>query len=176
MKSYDNLYNKTLTKTPNLDYYFSFVNVPHRITNSEPIDGEPTSREVTWGIGKAPLNKSCGPDGLYMEYFKHDGLVPHITKLFQVCYASLTFPSLWNKAIILPIYKSGDPVNPLNYRGVALQCTLLKAYTSILNLRLNTWLEENNILKKEQLGFRKEHGCLEHALSLYLIHCKKLIC
>ena len=35
-------------------------------------------------------------------------------------------------------------------------------------------LEENNILKKEQLGFRKEHGCLEHALSLYLI-CKNRI-
>ena len=124
--------------------------------------------------GKVAILSFYTDDGLYMEYFKHDGLLPYITKLFQICYTSLTFPSLWNKAIIFPIYKSGDPVNPLNSRVVALQCTLLKAYTSILNLRLNSWLEENNILKKEQLGFRKEHGCLEHALSLYLI-CKNRI-
>ena len=91
------------------------MNVPRSITNSEPIDGEPASREITWAIGKVPLNKSCGPDGLYMEYFKHDGLLPYITNLFQICYTSLiiTFSSLWNKAIILPIYKSGDQVNPL---------------------------------------------------------------
>ena len=39
-------------------------------------------------------------------------------------------------------------------------------YTSILNYRLNLWLEYNDIL---QLGFRKGHNCLEHALSLYMI-------
>ena len=63
--------------------------------------------------------------------------------------------------------KMGQP-NPLNYRDVALQCTLL-TFTSILNVRLNPWLEENNILADEQLGFRRNHSCLEHALLVYLI-------
>ena len=51
---------------------------------------------------------------------------------------------------------------------MALQCTLL-TFTSILNVRLNPWLEENNILADEQLGFRRNHSCLEHALLVYLI-------
>ena len=40
---------------------------------------------------------------------------------------------LINKAIILPIPKSGSTCDPLNYRGIALQCNLLKIYISILN-------------------------------------------
>ena len=34
---------------------------------------------------------------------------------------------------------------------------------------MNTWLEESNILADEQVGFRRNHSCLEHALLVYLI-------
>ena len=65
--------------------------------------------------------------------------------------------------------KSGSLTDPLNYRGIALQCNLLKAYTSILNKWLTFWLEDNEILEKEQLGFRSGRNCLEHGLTVYLM-------
>ena len=52
---------------------------------------------------------------------------------------------------MLPVPKSGNLTDPLNYRGIALQCNLLKAYTSTLNKRLTYWLEDNEVLVKEQL-------------------------
>ena len=70
------------------------------------------------------------------------------------------------KQSFLPICKDGNNTNPLHYRGVELQCTLLKAdFTNILNVRMN------NILVDKHLGFRRNHVCLklEHALLVCLI-------
>ena len=120
-------------------------------------------------ISLAPTKKSCGPDNIYADYFKHPNLIPLITQLFRTCFLTSCFPNLWHKANILPVPKSGNLTDPLKYRGIALQYNLLKAYTSILNKQLTYWLEDNEILVQEQLGFRSGHNCLEHALTVYLI-------
>ena len=35
-------------------------------------------------------------------------------------------------------------------------------FAQILNARLETWVENNNILCDEQNGFRKDRSCLDH--------------
>ena len=127
------------------------------------------SDEIHTAISLSPTKKSCGPDNIYADYFKHPYLIPFISQLFRTCFKTTCFPNLWHKAIILPVPKSANLTDPLNYRGIGLQCNLLKAYTSILNKQLTYWLENNEILVKEQLGFRSGHNCLEHALTVYLM-------
>ena len=122
--------------------------------------------EIHMAIYLAPTKKSCGPDNIYADYFKHPNLIPFITQLFRTCFLTSCFPNLWHKANILPVLKTGNLTDPLGYMGIALQCNLLKAYTSILNKRLTYWLEDNEILVQEQLGFRSGHNCLEHALTV----------
>ena len=39
----------------------------------------------------------------------------------------------------------------------------------MLNKRLTHWLEDNEIVVQEQLGFRSGQNCLEHALTVYLM-------
>ena len=112
-----------------------------------------TLKEIERVVAQAPSRKSCarGPDNIYADYFKNLKLFPIITSLFKLCFQSSVFPKVWHKAIILPIPKSGNTrtLDPLNYRGIALQCNLHKVYTSILNYRLNLWLEYNDIIAME---------------------------
>ena len=43
---------------------------------------------------------------------------------------------------------------------------VLKAYSKILNQRLNVWLEDNNLLEDEQNGFRKGRCTQDHLFTL----------
>jgi hypothetical protein len=69
------------------------------------------------------------------------------------------------------IFKKGsdDDRQPLNYRGITLISVPCKIYCNILNHRLSSWLENNNILCDEQNGFHRVRSCEEHIHSLYTI-------
>ena len=78
-----------------------------------------------------------------------------LEKLFNDILDSGTFPTHWNIGVIKPIYKrKGDKRSPANYRGITLTSCLGKLFTSILQSRLNKFIEQHNILNPEQFGFR----------------------
>ena len=61
----------------------------------------------------------------------------------------------WNKGVIKAIYeKKGDKKCPANYRGITLTSCLGKLFTSILQNRLNKFIQQHNILNPEQFEFR----------------------
>ena len=78
---------------------------------------------------------------------------------------------MWSKSIIKPIPKNSqnDPRIPLNYRGISLISTICKLYTNILNKRLISYLDSNNIIEDEQNGFRKDQSCEDHIYTLTAI-------
>ena len=141
--TYYKLYNYPVLLESSTDYYFSYSNIIHNCLDTSMLNEDITLKEVERVIAQAPSKKSCGPDNIYADHFKN-------LKLF-----SSDFSKLCHKAIILPISKSGNTCDPLNYRGIALQCNLLKVYTSILNYRINMWLECNDILAMEQFVSEK---------------------
>ena len=61
-------------------------------------------------------------------------------------------PQSLSQTAIVPVFKKGDPNNARNYRGISLISNLTKLFTSVLNNRLLTWIEENNILTHSQFG------------------------
>ena len=66
--------------------------------------------------------------------------------------------------MISPIYKSkGDRSNPQNYRPITILSCLGKLFTSILNGRLNDYLEDS--IHKNQAGFRKNYSTLDQLFS-----------
>ena len=64
------------------------------------------------------------------------------------------------------LHKKGDPLNPSNYRPIALINTITKLFTRILNSRLNRWSSLNNLITEFQAGFRHGRGCIDNIFVL----------
>ena len=105
------------------------------------------------------------------------------TKFFNLVFNTGIIPDEWSQGMISPIYKNkGDKANPDNYRGLTILNCFGKLFTSVLNNRLNNYLESMNLLCEEQAGFRKHYGTTDHIfnlkciIDLYLCRDKQLFC
>ena len=61
-------------------------------------------------------------------------------------------------AKIIPIFKNGDPLSLDNYRPISLLSAFSKVLEKIICNRLVVFLEANNLINKNQFGFRKKHS------------------
>ena len=83
-----------------------------------------------------------------------DCFSPLLCKLFNYMYSNCIYPENWTKGIIVPIPKKGNINDVNNYRGITLSSILSKIFSSLLDIRLRTWSESNNLLSQYQFGFR----------------------
>ena len=73
---------------------------------------------------------------------------------------------MWKKATLIPIHKKGkDKKNPNSYRPISLLSCLGKLQEKVINRRLLSFLEDNNVLSQTQTGYRK-HRSTEDQLAL----------
>ena len=127
-----------------------------------------TTQEVKKAIISSKNGKSAGPDKLPYKVLKNDPIIDALHKFYVLCFSTGKVPEEWLRATISPIPKSAqlDKCEPLNYSGISLLCTSAKIYSSILNSRVMAYLENNNLLVKEQNGFRINRACNDHVFLL----------
>ena len=78
------------------------------------------------------------------------------------------YPSQFKIAEIILIPKeTGDKNDPINYRPISLLNFLGKVYAKLLNKKLVKHLEENQIIKPSQHGFRKKKSTSTLIAQLY---------
>ena len=93
-----------------------------------------------------------------------------LLKLFSKCFETGLIPDQWNKSIINPIPKPGKDCRIPQYtRPISLVSTIYKVFSSVLNNRLKSYIENNNILSDEQNGFRRMRSCIDHIYVLITI-------
>ena len=73
-------------------------------------------------------------------------------------------PEDWKKALIVPLFKKGDPINIDNYRGISLLRIPGKVFAIVLKNRLEKWAD--GLLMEGQCGFRKGRSCNDAIFSL----------
>ena len=142
-----------------------------------------TEEEVICAIKALKNGKAVGIDEVRNEFIKHSSppLISIYCKLFNKVLDSGIVPEQWVQGIIIPIYKGkGDTTQCDNYRGITLLSCVSKLFTSILNKRLTTFIDDNEILLANQAGFRKSHSTLDHCFVLkslidLFLHNKKRI-
>ena len=145
-----------------------------------------TVTEIVKSINKTKNSKSPSPhDYVINEYLKNTKhlMVPIFYKLFNIVLDTGLIPEAWVTGSIKPIYKNkGSAQDPRNYRPITILSCLGKLFTSILNDRINQFLDENNILSENQAGFRAKYSTTDHIFTLnFLINKlrsekKKLFC
>ncbi len=130
-----------------------------------------TLEEVSNVVDRLKNNKAPGIDLIPNEVLRSNAVKKCLLAFFQFYFDTGLLPQCWGKAVIKPIpkSKSNDPRIPLNYRGINLLSCVYKTYSTVINKRLLTFLESNNLLCDEQNGFRANRSCLEHIYTLYTI-------
>ena len=66
------------------------------------------------------------------------------------------YPDVLKIACITALFKSGDKVDPNNYRPISTLPLLNKIFEKLLHIRLYSFIESQGLLCKEQYGFRKK--------------------
>lgn len=112
--------------------------------------------------------KAPGPDGISPRFLKElaDEIAPILTLIFQSSLDSGVVPLDWRTASVAPIFKKGERYRPENYRPISLTSVPGKILEHIIVHNIMNFVEQNNILCKEQHGFRKQRSCISQLIGL----------
>ena len=124
--------------------------------------------EVQSAISALKSGKAAGKDLILNEMIKTGSsqLLPILTKLFNQLLTSGTFPQPWRFNSLTPLYKKGDRHSPENYRGIAVCSNISKLFCSVLQKRLVKYLDHENIIPPNQIGYKKKSRTSDHILTL----------
>lgn len=121
-------------------------------------------------------NKNCNTDTIPNSLYKNCSnlIASPLAYLLNQSVRIGHFPNCFKKATVCPIYKSGDPNIPTNYRPISLLHPLSKIFEKIVYSQLINYMVENNILSPFQFGFRENHSTTDAVTALLEIIYKKL--
>ena len=128
-------------------------------------------KELLSVIKKMKNKKAEGTDKIANEMIKNfpDKILSVILHLFNTFLDTGKIPEEWCEGLIAPIYKENDKNNPDNYRGICISNALLKCLCLMLNNRLKKFCAKNNLIAKEQIGFREKSRTTDHIFTLKTI-------
>ena len=96
-------------------------------------------------------------------------LIPILHPLLNICKYKGYHPKIWKTVFALLFNKPNKPQsNPSNYRPISLISRLSKIIEKIITTQIYHWAETNNILNKEQAGFRKNKSTTDKLFQLSL--------
>ena len=184
-KFINSLKGKTCSNSPSLQEFYNHFKLLNSSSgsenedinldpsqNNEILNSRITQEEILRCIQRLNNGKASGLDSILNEHIKCSShiFLPLYEQLFNTILDTGFFPDQWTTGSIHPIYKNkGDRENVKNYRPITILSCLGKLFTSVLNCRLNEFLEESMILSENQAGFRKQYSCLDHIFSLYAL-------
>ncbi len=100
--------------------------------------------------------RSVGSDGISFKFIK-DSLyftAFYLTIIINTSIVTGVFPQAWKHALVIPLFKKGDPNNVSNYRPISLLPIASKILEKIISNQLLNFLETNVTLSNCQHGFR----------------------
>ena len=88
--------------------------------------------------------------------------------LFDRCYYlnEGSFPEMWKRANIQPVYKKESKQSKTNYRPISLLPICSKIFEKIIFDQMYIFLSSNNLLSQNQSGFRPGDSTINQLLSI----------
>ena len=161
---FKNLLEKNITEK---DYFTSTEEEEEEENN---LNRKISKEEVIFALSKLKNRKAAGPDGIIGELLKNacrsELILDFLVRFFNSLFDKGIFPEIWTESIVLPLYKKGNVDNPNNYRGISLCDASSKLYSTIINRRLQEWVDENNITGEFQAGFKRNYSTVDHMFTL----------
>ena len=92
-------------------------------------------------------------------------IVEPLCLIFEKCLETGIYPSIWKKANIVPIHKKESRQSKINYRPISLLPIFGKIFEKLLFDTLYCHLCDNNLLTKNQSGFRPGDSTINQLLA-----------
>ena len=105
-------------------------------------------------------NKSVGPQSIPIKLLKliPDLILIPLCRIINLSFSTGIFPDKLKISKVVPIHKGGSPDEVNNYRPISLLSVFDKIIEKLMHKRLYEFLEQHNILYKNQYGFRKTYS------------------
>ena len=141
------------------------------------LDAPITENELLNAVKKIKLKKTAYSERISNEIIKasSDILIKGFVKAFNIILKSENFPKAWCEGLITPIFKSGNHLDPNNYRGICVSSCLGKLFCIILNERLMSHVQDRELIHPSQIGFMPGSRTTDHILTLKTLHDKYVI-
>ena len=113
-------------------------------------------QEVLSALNQLNLRKSPGLDGISVKLSKDtsDVIAQPLANIFNLSLQTGIFPDDWKIAKISPVFKEGNKTDCGNYRPISVISVVAKLFEGLVYNQLRTFISDNNILVKQQSGFR----------------------
>ena len=135
---------------------------------SQIMEQDITEEDIVKHIDLLPNNKAAGSDGLRAELLKcNPKLWARVLKpIFgKLLHDNKKLPQPLRESVIILLYKKGCPLDPRNYRPIALLSVIAKLLSGIHNTRLKRLL--TYIVPPEQTGFIPKRSITENITLLH---------
>ena len=86
-----------------------------------------------------------------------------LADILNISISTGVYPSKLKMAKIIPIFKQDDDTDANNYRPISLLSNFNRIFEKIAFKRMESFIEEKNLLTPSQYGFRKAHST-QHAI------------
>ena len=125
--------------------------------------------EVLKVVRELKSSKATGLDHINMEIIKLilPDILPALTHIVNLSITTSVFPTEWKIAKVVPLLKKGDPLEPQNYRPVALLPIFSKILEKIVFRQIVDYVEDKEILLPSHHGSRAKHNTSTAILDMY---------
>ena len=127
-----------------------------------------TSNFVKIQLQNLKTNKAIGLDKISARLLKDsaDIIAPSLQALINKSFLEGKFPKNWKSAKVVALFKSGDKSNCDNYRPISILPTISKIIERAVHKQFYEFLQVNNLLFKDQFGFRNKMSTSSALLQL----------
>ena len=136
-----------------------------------------TEEDIEKAISEIDTYSSC-PDGdipaIVLKNCKSELSHP-IWKMWYDSMETGIIPPEFKYQHITPVHKKGSKAKPENYRPISLTSHLIKIFERVLRKKIVAYLEDNEIICRNQHGFRKGRSCLTQLLNHVDLILKNLL-
>ena len=114
-------------------------------------------------------SKASGLDNIDTSTIKliRTEIVPAVTHIINLSISNRKFPSSWKKSKVIPLYKKEDPLNPKNYRPVAMVPILSKILERAVFNQIIAYLDHNRLLHPNHHAYRAQHNTNTALVQMY---------
>jgi hypothetical protein len=152
----------------NLAQHTVFDNVFNQRINLNSFFMQPIlSEDVSSFISSLKNSKSPGFDKVSSAMIKKiaPSIIPILTYLYNFSLMTGEFPRCLKSAIVVPIFKRGDPTQPNCYRPISLLSVFSKILEKVVKKQLLSFLNKNKFFSNNQFGFREGMSTEDALLS-----------